>query len=150
MEFIKGRAGRPLRFALVGAWNTAFGYGAFALFYWLTRRLGVHYLWAVLPAHVLSVLNAFVCQRLFVFGTEARLWSSLLRFSAVYWVFFAVNVPILAFLVKVVGLHPLLAQAGLLGANAAASFVIHDRFTFRKPKAGPAPRDAVKAPPGAG
>ena len=135
MDFLKGRARRPLRFILVGGWNTAFGYGAFAAFYWLTRRLGVHYLWAVLPAHLLAVFNAFLCQRWIVFGTHGPFFAALLRFSAVYWIFFAVNLPLLPLLVQGLHLHPLVAQALLVGANAALSYVAHDRFTFREPPA---------------
>ena len=136
VQFLKGRSGRPLRFVLVGAWNTAFGYGAFAFFYWITRRLGVHYLWAVLPAHVLAVLNAFLCQRWIVFGTHGPFFATLVRFSAVYWIFFAVNLPLLPLLVQGLHLHPLVAQALLVAANAATSYVVHDRFTFRKPADG--------------
>jgi putative flippase GtrA len=58
VKLLKGRSGRPLRFGIVGAWNTVFGYGAFAAFYWMTRRLDLHYLWAVLPAHIVAVLDA--------------------------------------------------------------------------------------------
>jgi putative flippase GtrA len=124
-----------LRFVIVGAWNTLFGYAAFAGFYYLTRRLEVHYLWAVLPAHVAAVLNAYLCQRWIVFGTHGPFFTTLLRFSAVYWIFFAVNVPLLPLLVQGLELHPLLAQGLLVAANAGLSYLAHDRFTFRKPAA---------------
>lgn len=133
MQFLRGRSGRPFRFVLVGAWNTLFGYCAFAAFYLLTRRLQIHYLWAVLPAHVLAVLNAFLCQRWIVFGTHGPFLPTLLRFSLVYWVFFGVNLALLPVLVQILHLHPLVAQGLLVAANALLSYLAHQRFTFRDP-----------------
>jgi putative flippase GtrA len=137
VRFLAGHSRRPLRFAVVGAWNTVFGYGAFAACYWVTQRIGAHYLWAALPAHVIAVLHAFAWQRWFVFEARGPIVASLLRFSAVYWVFFAINLPLLPLLVQLAGLHPLVAQALLIIANAAVSYVVHDRFTFGKHAASP-------------
>jgi putative flippase GtrA len=131
VRFLSGDSRRPLRFILVGGWNTAFGYASFAAFYWVTTRLHVHYMWAVLPAQIINILNAFVLQRWFVFRAQGPVLASLIRFSAVYWIFFGINLPILPLLVQVAGLHPLVAQAILVVVNAAVSYAVHSKFTFR-------------------
>ena len=139
MRLLEGRRNRPIRFLLVGGWNTVFGYASFAAFYWATTRLEVHYLWAVVPAQIVNILQAFALQRWFVFQARGPVVSSLLRFSTVYWVLFLVNLPLLPLLVSVGGLHPLVAQAVLVAVNALVSYAAHDRFSFRSVTPPPPP-----------
>ncbi|MCB9680729.1 MAG: GtrA family protein [Alphaproteobacteria bacterium] len=122
---------RTLRFLAVGLWNTAFGYLAFLGFLWLTRRLDLHYLFALLPTHVVAVANAYVCQRLFVFHDGDTGAGSVLRFLGVYGVTFLLNLGLLPLLVDGVGLPPWLAQGVALGTIAVVSYVGNYFVTFR-------------------
>lgn len=124
-------AARPLRFLLVGAWNTAFGYLAFVGFVAATRALGVSYLYATLPAQIVAILNAYLCHRYITFPDgEGGLWA-FLRFNAVYWVLFVVNVGLLAALVDGLGWLPEVAQALLTVLTVVVSYGAHRRFSFR-------------------
>ena len=122
---------RPIRFLLVGAWNTAFGYLAFVGCVAVTRALEVSYLYATVPAQILGILNAYLFHRLYTYADGDKSFAAFLRFNAVYWVLFVVNVVLLAALVDGLGLAPELAQGFLTAGNVAASYVAHTRYSFR-------------------
>jgi putative flippase GtrA len=123
-----------VRYLLVGAWNTLFGYGVFAVLQ-LTLGDEVHYLILLAIAQVLATLNAFVGYRLLVFKVKGTVLRDLARFSVVYVGAFAVNVVALPLLVELGGIPVLLAQALLVGATVVASFFAHRNFSFRRPSA---------------
>ena len=120
-----------LRYLIVGAWNTVFGYGAFAL---LNLTLGdrIHYLILLVPATALAILNAYVFYRAFVFKVEGHWWRDLTRFSTVYLGAFAANLALLPLLVEVVGVPVLIAQAVVIAGTVVASFFSHRAFSFRR------------------
>jgi putative flippase GtrA len=120
------------RFAAVGLINTAFGYGLFAGLE-LSSGDTVPYLYLLLITHVVSVLEAYVLQRRFVFRVEGRWLTDLVRFWSVYLVALGINVVTLPFLVEIMGIPVLLAQALVLLGIAAATFIAHRNFSFRRP-----------------
>lgn len=122
---------RPLRFLLVGGWNTAFGYLSFVGCVAVTRLLGVSYLYATVPAQIVAILNAYACHRYITFPDSEGGLGAFLRFNVVYWVLFAVNVPLLAALVSGLGLLPEVAQAILTVVTVVTSYAAHQRFSFR-------------------
>jgi putative flippase GtrA len=137
------------RFAVIGVVNTLFAFGVFAA---MNATLGVwfHYLVALVAAHVVSILEAYVMQRLFVFRVRGRWWRELARFSSVYAVALAVNLVALPFLVEVVHLPVLPAQGIVMLATACGTFVVHRSFTFRRKASrtvvpGPATRAGASA-----
>ncbi len=124
-------APRPLRFLLVGLWNTAFGYGLFVALVALTRLLGISYLYATVPTQIISVLMAYVCHRTFTWVDGDKSFRGFLRFNVVYWVMFCINVPLLVALVDGVKIPPEVAQALLIIGNTVISYVAHGRWSFR-------------------
>jgi putative flippase GtrA len=128
-----------LRYVVVGAWNTLFGYGLFAL---LQLTLGHHvsYLILLTFSTAVAILNAYVMYRWLVFKVEGHWWRDLGRFSLVYLVAYGVNLIVLPFLVEVFGLPVLLAQALVVGGTVLASFLAHRHFSFRRPHASRAAR----------
>ena len=120
-------------YLVAGAWNTAFGYGAFAGLYLLGRRFGWHYLVALTISNVLAILNAYLSYKLLVFRTRGRWLGELARFSMVYWVVFAANAAVLPALVRGLGWNPLAAQAVFTAVTIVASYFAHGRFSFVAP-----------------
>ena len=123
-------ADQRFRYLLVGGWNTV---SSFLLFVVLQLAFGdvVHYLVLLVVSMVVSVLQAFVLHRRFVFeATEGHWPGQLLRFSQVYAGAFAVNLALLPVLVEVVGLPVLVAQSLLFVATVTASFVGHRKWSF--------------------
>lgn len=120
------------RFVVIGVINTSFGFGLFA---GLELGLGdrVAYLYLLLVAHVVSVLEAYVLQRTFVFRVVGRWWRDLARFWTVYLVVLGLNLVALPLLVEVGGLPVLPAQALVLVFMTAGTFLAHRTFTFRRP-----------------
>lgn len=130
---------KKILFLAVGAWNTAFGYGAFAALYVLGRRFGWHYLVALTLSQVIGVLNAYVGYKLVVFRTKGRYLSEFIRFSAVSWVVFGANVVALPALMRGFGWNALVAQAVFTAASVVLSYLGHDRISFAAPAAQGAP-----------
>ena len=130
-------AGQGTRFVAVGVVNTAFGYGLFAILE-ITVGATIPYLYLLLVAHVISVLEAYVLQRRFVFQVQGLWLRDLLRFWSVYLVALAINVVALPLLVEVVELPVLLAQALILMTMTLGTFVAHRSYSFRRPSKPPA------------
>ena len=114
-----------MRFLLVGALNTAFGYALFAVFV----LAGLHYGLAAALGTILGVLFNFQTIGRLVFESRDR--SLLLRFAAVYAVTYLLNVGILRAL-EGTGVHVLVVQAVLVLPMAVVAFALHRRFVFRR------------------
>lgn len=121
---------QKLRFLLVGAWNTAFGYGLFAgLYLWLGQEM--HYLMILLLAHAVSVTNAFLGHRYLVFRSQGPILREFLRFNLSYLGALLLSLAGMPFLIEVCGLHPLQAQVVLLLIGLIYSYLAHKYYSFR-------------------
>jgi putative flippase GtrA len=116
-------------FLLVGATNTAVGFGWFVLF-----EYTVGYLVTLACAHVASVLCAFVLYRRFVFRVKGHVWRDLARFELVYLVSLGVNYALLPILVELVHIPPIPSQALIVFVTSLISYFGHRGFSFRRPK----------------
>lgn len=115
---------RLVRFLLVGALNTAFGYGLFAAIFLAT---GSHR-FAIVLATILGILFNFFTTGRVVFGNRSA--RALIPFVLSYAVTMAVNLGLMEFLVRF-SLHPLLAQAMSLPAIVVTAYWINARIVFR-------------------
>ncbi|MDQ3723748.1 MAG: GtrA family protein [Actinomycetota bacterium] len=120
-----------LRFLLVGAFNTAFGFVVFALLLHFADNQ-VHYLVVLVVATIIAVLAAFTVYRRFVFRVRGRVLKDLGRFSLVYIAALAVNLVVLPLLVEGFGVPILPAQAVVVVGTVIASFLAHRSFSFRR------------------
>jgi putative flippase GtrA len=129
-----------IRYLLVGAWNTLVGY---VLFAGLVITLGdrVHYLWLLLVAHVISVLQAFALYRVFVFRVRGRLLGDLVRFWSVYAGALAINMVALPVLVEAGGVPVLPAQAFFVCVTIVTTYVVNRHFSFSRPAAAEPPSE---------
>jgi len=122
-----------LRFAMVGAVNTVFGFSVFASLQ-LTLGGRVHYLVLLVMAQVVGVFEAYALQRWLVFRVSGHWWRDLARFWSVHLVALAVNMVGLSLLVEIVHMSVLTAQAIVLLGTMLGTFVAHRTFTFRRPR----------------
>jgi putative flippase GtrA len=120
-----------LRFLVIGAFNTAFGFTLFALMLHLAGD-HVHYLAVLVVAMVIAVLVAFAAYRTFVFRVRGHVLRDLGRFSLVYVGVLAANVIALPLLVEVAGLPVLTAQAIVVVGTVVTNFLLHRSFSFRR------------------
>lgn len=124
---------QKFRYLLVGGYNTAFGYGVFALLWWQLNQ-ELHYIVLLTISHVLAVTNAYLGYRHFVFKTKGRWLKEYLRFNVVYLGSFVFNLISLPFVIEHFKIHPLVAQAIILSFTVVISYVVHKRVTFKKAK----------------
>ena len=126
------------RYLLVGAWNTAFGYGTFALFTaLLDRYMTASYMAAGLVSSLLNITVAFLGYKWFVFKTRGNYLKEWTRCLMVYSGVIALSLALLPPAVYAVSYFtgnrhtaPYIAGAILLGAQVILSFLGHRKFSF--------------------
>ena len=116
-----------LRFLVVGAVNTLFGYGVFAGLV----LAGMPPVPALVLTYVVGVLFNFLTTRRFVFARSAR--ASLPRFIGAYVVIYFFNLALFK-LVEAAGAGALVAQALCLPPVAVFSFFLFKFQVFRDPQ----------------
>ncbi len=82
-------------------------------------------------APFLSVVNAFVGHRWLVFRSRGPLIAEFLRFNLIYLGLLAFGALALPFLVEIVHLHVLAAQALLTVLTVGTSYFLPRHFSFR-------------------
>jgi putative flippase GtrA len=137
-----------LRFLAVGALNTAFGYGCFALFTMLlTPLIAYGYVFASLFANLFAITFSFLGYKWFVFKTHGNYLKEWLRCIAVYSgsiLLSAAALPILVPIVRreiTIAQHaPYIAGAIVLVFSVVFSFFGHRHISFGASK--PSPQSA--------
>jgi putative flippase GtrA len=122
---------QALRFLAAGVWNTAFGLAAYLTCDAAASALGLHYLTALVPAHLLAVTNAYAVHGWFVFPDAPRTVGGYLRYQLVYVGFLLANLVVLPALVTGVKLDHRVAQVGWMVVSPVLSFLAHRHFSFR-------------------
>ena len=117
------------RYAVTGVWNTAFGYGVFAL---MVARLSgqMHYLLIAALSSVLAISNAYLVHKTFVFLTRGHYLREYSRYWLVYGATGVLGLGLLAVMVSGLRVNVYLAQAGVVALQALLSFAGHRRFSF--------------------
>ena len=132
-----------MRYLLVGAWNTLFGYGC----YFLLVRVFLH-VFSVRPAlsasiasviaTIINVTVSFLGYKWFVFRTQGNYWREYGRSMLVYLPSLVLSAIAIAPLTEALRLIPSLmtkapyvAGAALACATAVASFFGHKHISFK-------------------
>lgn len=121
---------QKIRYLIVGGWNTVFGYAVFAaLYFWLAGS--IHYLVILSISYVLSITNAYIGYKLFVFRSKGNIVREYLRFYVVYGAVFLVNLAVLPLLVEIGDLNMYISQALVTMLTIIGSYVLHKNFSFK-------------------
>lgn len=136
--FARAAANQPLRFLVVGGWNTGSSYLVFAVLYYLFSPYA-HYLVILAAATVVNVTNAFLCYKFFVFRTRGNYLREYLRFYTVYAVPIGVGLALLTFAIEVLKMNAYAAQALITAGMAVVSYFGHKHFSFRSAAGGAPP-----------
>jgi len=121
---------QKIRYLIIGGWNTIFGYGVFAvLYFWLEGS--IHYLFILSISYILSITNAYIGYKLFVFRTRGNIFREYLRFYVIYGVSFLINLAVLPLLVELLSLNMYAAQAVVTIITIVGSYVLHKNFSFK-------------------
>ena len=120
-----------INYLLVGAWNTVFGYFTFVILYFLLSAR-IHYMFILGFSNVLSITNAYVGYKTFVFRTRGNYIREYLRFYVVYGAAIGLNFILLPIVVEVLSVNPVIAQGIIIWLTIIFSYFGHKRFSFRK------------------
>ena len=115
-----------LRFATVGASNTALSWCLYALL----EHVGVHYLLASGLAFVAGALNSYVLNRRWTFRSRGRRVPEALRFGVVQCAGLALDIWLLYGLVHDAGINHLVAQALVFPVASVTTFMLSRRWAF--------------------
>jgi putative flippase GtrA len=137
-----------LRYLAVGAFNTAFGYGCFALFtFLLTPLLAYGYVLASLLANLFAISFSFLGYKWFVFKTHGNYLKEWIRCLGVYTGSMLLSAAVLPVLVPIVQHQtgnarsaPYIAGAIVLVFSVVFSFFGHRHISFGGSK--PSPQSA--------
>lgn len=116
-----------IRFLLVGALNTAFGYSFWALLIFC----GLHYVWATAIGTVVNVLFNFKTTGCLVFQNNNN--RLLLRFIGVYIVVYLLNISLLRGF-ELLNVNIYIAGLIIILPLALVSFLLMRRFVFKDKK----------------
>jgi putative flippase GtrA len=127
------------RYLLVGVWNTAFAYTAYAIFTKvLDKFVPQSYMLASILSSLLNITVSFLGYKWFVFKTKGNYLREWVRCVGVYGGTMAVGLALLPIMVFVLrhrfGLQhqaPYIAGALLTGFTVIVSFFGHKHFSFR-------------------
>lgn len=120
---------QKLRYLIIGGWNTVFGYAVFAALNW--GLASVHYLVILTVSYIISITNAYVGYKLFVFRTKGNILKEYLRFYVVYGASFGFNVVALPVLVEGFTMNVYAAQALIIVITIAGSYLLHKHYSFK-------------------
>ena len=124
-------ASDKLRFLVVGAYNTLFGWGVFALLH-LTFADRVHYLWLLVVAHFAAVTSAFFSHRQLTFRATGSMPWQFLRFNLSYLGGLGLGLVLLPLGVRVLNAHPVVVSGVLTLLTVATSYLFHRYFSFAR------------------
>lgn len=119
-----------LLYLAVGAWNTLFGYGVWALLQYLLYPQ-VNYLVIVALSYPIAIANAYMCYRYVVFRSHGSVLRELPRFSSVYLLTMAANLLVLPILVRILPLSLYAIQGLFTVVIVILSYLGHKFFSFR-------------------
>jgi dolichol-phosphate mannosyltransferase len=126
---LEGRIGSVVKFAAAGA--TGIVVNSAALWLLVTGFGFAVLLGAALATQASTTWNYFLTDRLVFNGHKARpWWQRFLGFAAVNNLMLVGRLPLLAWLVAVVGVHYLAANVITLLASFAVRFIVSDHFLF--------------------
>ncbi|UJB20131.1 MULTISPECIES: GtrA family protein [Lysobacter] len=118
------------RFLIVGAWNTVFGYLAFAATHLLSGEAW-HPTATVVVAYCIALPQSFLTQRLLVFQRTQDDWrKQFLRFLGSNSAIFAANLILLPLFVAATRTSPLFGQALFVAGSTVASYLVHKHYSF--------------------
>jgi putative flippase GtrA len=116
-------------YVAVGGWNTLFGYGVFAILYFLAGDV-LGFAVIIVASYLLAILNAYVGYRYVAFRSHASIVRELPRFSAVYLATMVVNLAFFPIALQVLPLSPYLVQALFMLGVVVVSYLGHRHFSF--------------------
>lgn len=128
-----------IRFLIIGAWNTVFGYLAYIsldhLFTFVFQKRYVAYMTAAVLSNIIATVSAFFFHKHITFKSVVRGKGVIIEFFKFYSMYTVTNIlglVLLPVFVEVFKIDPKIAGALLIPVVAIVSYFGHSRFSFIK------------------
>lgn len=124
--------GRPsyyqfAKFIFIGVINTVLNYSVFFILLGYTS-----YLISLVIAHVIGVLNSFIWNKYWTFGSKELRLDEFIKFNLLYIVYFIVNAVMLIIMVNNLHFTPQMGQLIALPTLTIISFAGQKYWSFKK------------------
>ncbi len=119
---------QQIRYLLVGGYNTVFSYALYAFLLWLGLKEMPQL--ALLFSFVLSSVNSFWTQKIYVFHSHGRAWPEYVRCLMTWGVSYVLNAFLLALLLAL-NWNPYVAQFVALVIITVNSYFLLKYMAFR-------------------
>ncbi|MDR2902861.1 MAG: GtrA family protein [Lactobacillales bacterium] len=120
-----------IRYLLVGGYNTVISYALYSLFLWYF--MGAHPQLALFLSFLISSLNSFWTQKIFVFASKSKSVTGEYVKCLIAWgISYLINAFLLYILVNVLALNPYLAQFFALLLVTINSYLMLKYIAFKK------------------
>lgn len=126
----KGYNSKPIRFIVIGGWNTAFAYISLAILYYLLSDK-IHYMIIIAFSGIINITNAYICHKFFVFKTKGNYVKEYLRYYAVYSVPMAIGFIAFPICIEILKMNFYVTQALLTSITVIISYFGHKHVSFK-------------------
>lgn len=133
---------QKLRYLLVGGFNTVFAYSILAILLWIYGKINLSANFnfnkeiianfALFTQYILCVNVSFITMKYYVFQSKGNWKKEFIKAWSVYLFLYLINAPILTFLMVILNLHALVAQAIYLIFSTVITYILHKYYSFRK------------------
>jgi putative flippase GtrA len=115
------------KFIFIGVFNTALNYGTFFVLLGYTS-----YLISLVIAHVIGVLNSFIWNKYWTFGSKELRLDEFIKFNLLYSIYFIFNAAILIIMVDNLHFTPQMGQLIALPTLTIISFAGQKYWSFKR------------------
>jgi len=83
-------------------------------------------------SNILSITNAYISYKFFVFRTKGNFLREYARFYVVYGASILFSLILLPLSVELLHIHPVVAQAAIIAITIVISYTGHKNFSFKR------------------
>ena len=127
-NFLRPMLKHGVNYILVGIWNTFFGVGLYTALLIICGQK--HYLLLGIICHIISVTNAFLCYKYFVFKTKGNFFKEYFKCLSVYSSNMVLGTIEMYICVSLLGWNAVYVNFALTAVNFVLNYIGHRYFSF--------------------
>ena len=119
-----------IKYLITGCWNTLFGIAVYA---GLIKLFGErYYLPLVVLSNIISITNAYICYKIFVFKTKGNIFKEYVKCYTVYGVSMLCSIVLMYIFVDLFKINAIASNIVITLLLTIISFFGHKYFSFNK------------------
>ncbi|MGG1514058.1 GtrA family protein [Paenibacillus oryzisoli] len=120
-----------VKFIIVGVINTGVGFLSYIL---LLKFTTLHYLFALVLAHIIGVLNSYLLNSNWTFQAGSHNFKTIVKFCATYAITLLFNLALLPIFVRYISGNKVFSQLLVIIITTVISFISQKYWAFHKKK----------------